>query len=205
MRMFSKQTVKQEQVLAATQIEAVIFAIRGQKVIVDSDLARIYGVETKRLNEAVKRNAERFPEDFVFQLTCAEAAEWDRLRSQFATLKRGQHRKYLPYAFTEHGAIMAANVLNSPRAVQMSVFVVRAFIRMRQIIVANHVLAEKLAEVEKSLTGRLDAHERAIANVLEQIMQLLNPPPEPEPPRKQIGFHVKERRAAYFADARRKR
>ena len=106
-------------------VEPQIVTIRGQKVILDADLARIYGVATKVLNQAVKRNRDKFPPDFMFQLSEEEAAEVQRLRSQTVTLKRGHHRKYLPYVFTEHGAIMATTVLNTPRAVQMSVFVVR--------------------------------------------------------------------------------
>lgn len=188
-------------------IESFITTIRGQKVILDADLAKVYGVPTKRLNEQVKRNAGRFPEDFVFQLTLEEVTN---LRSQNATLNavgnRSQiatgpqkHRdpRFLPYAFTEHGAIMAANVLNSPQAVKMSVFVVRAFIRMRQVLSDNRVLAKKLAELEKMLTARLDTHERAIVHVLEQILRLLNPPSRPEPPPKKIGFHVRERKARH--------
>jgi phage regulator Rha-like protein len=136
----------------------------------------------------VKRNPDRFPEDFVFQLTKEEAKFWLRSRSQIATLKRDRNIKYLPYPFTEHGAIMAANVLNSSQAVKMSVFVVRAFVKMREILLANRALAAKLAQLERALTGRLDVHERAIVHVLEQIMQLLNPPPLPEPPKKRIGF-----------------
>ncbi|MCX5885868.1 MAG: ORF6N domain-containing protein [Proteobacteria bacterium] len=181
-------------------IESFITTIRGQKVILDADLAKIYGVPTKRLNEQVKRNADRFPEDFVFQLNAEEAQAWRLLRSQNATLKRGQHLKYLPYAFTEHGAIMAANVLNSPQAVKMSVFVVRAFIRMRQVLSDNRVLAKKLAELEKMLTARLDTHERAIVHVLEQILRLMNPPSRPEPPPKKIGFHIREKKVRYSAN-----
>jgi phage regulator Rha-like protein len=181
-------------------IESLIITIRGQKVILDADLAKVYGVPTKRLNEQVKRNADRFPEDFVFQLDDEEAQACHRLRSQNATLKRGQHLKYLPYAFTEHGAIMAANVLNSPQAVKMSVFVVRAFIRMRQMLSDNRTLAKKLAELEKMLTARLNTHEQAIVHVLEQILSLLNPPSSPEPPPKKIGFHVREKKARYSAN-----
>jgi hypothetical protein len=132
-------------------VEPLIRVIRGERVILDADLARLYGVPTKALNQAVKRNADRFPPDFMFQLTRAEA---DALRSQFVTLKsgRGRHRKYLPNAFTEHGAIMAANVLNSPQAVQMSVFVVRAFIKMRGVLSDTRALARKLADLEAELT-----------------------------------------------------
>ncbi len=119
----------------------LILVLRGQKVMLDSDLARLYGVSTGRLNEQVKRNADRFPQDFMFQLTRAEV---ESLRSQIAILEpgRGKHRKYLPYAFTEHGALMLASVLNSPIAVEASIFVVRAFIRLREVIATHKVLAE---------------------------------------------------------------
>ena len=183
----------------AVAIESLIATFRGQRVLVDRDLAGIYGVPTKRLNEAVRRNTDRFPPDFVFQLNRDEAQAWLRLRSQFATLKRGQHIKHLPYAFTEHGAIMAANVLNSQRAVQMSVFVVRAFVKMRGLLLNQVDLAKKLAELEKKLTERLDVHERVITDIIQQIMLLLNPPEEPEPPRKPMGFLARERRAIYRA------
>lgn len=174
-----------------TTITSAIRTIRSQKVLLDEDLARIYGVTTKRLNEQVKRNAQRFPSDFMFQLTTQEA---DSLRSQIATLKsgRGQHRKFLPYAFTENGAIMAANVLNSPQAVRMSVFVVRAFVQMRDLLGSTKELAKQLAALERKLTARLDGHEVAIVEVLRRIMDILDPPPPPpDPPRRQIGFHVK--------------
>jgi phage regulator Rha-like protein len=156
--------------------------------MLDSDLAAIYGVSISRFNEAVKRNKNRFPADFMFQLTAEENAS---LRSQFAILKtgRGRHRKYRPYAFTEYGALMAANILNSPRAVQMSIFVVRAFAKMREALLASPDLARKLAALEKKLTGRLDVHEAAIVKVLQDLMQILNPPPlPPDPPQRKIGF-----------------
>ena len=181
----------------ALVVESLIRTIRGQRVILDADLARIYDVPTKVLNQAVRRNYGKFPADFLFQLTFDEARSPAGMRSQTVTASGKRNIRFLPYAFTEHGAIMAANVLNSPQAVQMSVFVVRAFIRMRQVLSAPHELALKLAELEKKLTARLDGHEAAITEVLQQIMQLLNPPPAPEPPAKQIGFHVRERRAVY--------
>ena len=124
----------------------------------------------------------------MFQLTVEENAS---LRSQFAILEtgRGRHRKYRPYAFTEYGALMAANILNSPRAVQMSIFVVRAFAKMRETLLASPDLARKLAALEKKLTGRLDVHEAAIVKVLQDLMQILNPPPlPPDPPQRRIGF-----------------
>jgi phage regulator Rha-like protein len=180
----SKKTL----VVSKGQIDSMIRSIRGVRVMLDSDLAAIYGVSISRFNEAVKRNKNRFPADFMFQLTAEENAS---LRSQFAILKtgRGRHRKYRPYAFTEYGALMAANILNSPRAVQMSIFVVRAFAKMREALLASPDLARKLAALEKKLTGRLDVHEAAIVKVLQDLMQILNPPPlPPDPPQRKIGF-----------------
>jgi phage regulator Rha-like protein len=157
--------------------------------MLDRDLAQIYGVATRVFNQAVKRNKARFPDDFMFQLMRNEATAILASRSQNVSLKRGQNVKYLPYAFAEYGALMAANILNSMRAVQMSIFVVRAFARMRESLCAAPDLAKKLAALEKKLTGRLDIHEAAIVGVLQEIMKILNPPPEPPlPPKKQIGF-----------------
>jgi phage regulator Rha-like protein len=168
-------------------IEQRIYTIRGVRVILDSDLAALYGVPTKRLNEQYRRNRKRFPEDFAFQLTAEEAKS---LRSQIATSSSHGGRRYRPYAFTEYGALMAANILNSTRAVQMSIFVVRAFAKMREALRGTPELAKKLAALEKKLTARLDVHEAAIVQVLQEIMQILNPPtPPPEPPRRRIGFH----------------
>jgi phage regulator Rha-like protein len=163
------------------RIERAILFVRSEKVMLDSDLAELYGVETKALNQAVKRNAARFPADFMFRLTPAEAEELRLLRSQFVTLKRGEHRKYLPYAFTEHGALMLANVLNSERAAQTSVQVVRAFVRLRQMLASNAELARKLEALEK----KYDAQFKV---VFDAIRQLMSPP---EAKRKEIGFHVK--------------
>jgi hypothetical protein len=184
---------KRALIVPAESVESRILTIRGQKVILDSDLAAIYGVTTKRLNEQVRRNTRRFPADFLFQLTKEEHAV---LRSQFATLKRGsgRHRKFLPYAFTENGAVMAANVLNSPQAVRMSVFVVRAFVRMRDLLSSS--LAVELKKLEAKLTARLDVHETAIVEVLRRIMQLLDPPPGPPVPQKSMGFHTTMKKPA---------
>lgn len=166
--------------------------------MLDRDLAKIYGVPTFRFNEAIKRNRHRFPADFMFQLT---RAEFDSLKSQIAmsnsmdssqiAMSSAKHRgaTYRPYAFTEHGALQAANVLRSKRAVEMSVFVIRAFVKMREALRGTPELARKLAALEKKLTARLDVHEAAIVQVLREVMQILNPPPEPEPPRRRIGFH----------------
>ena len=180
---------------SSVDITTLIVTVRGKRVILDRDLAALYGVPTFRFNEAVKRNRSRFPEDFMFQLTRDEVVS---LTSQFAMSKsRRGGRRTLPYAFTEHGTVMAANILRSERAIQMSVFVVRAFIRMGQMLIEQRGLARKLAELEKELTARLDVHETAITEVLQQIMQLLSAPPEPEPPKKRIGFLVEEPRVAY--------
>lgn len=158
------------------QIEPLIQTIRGQNVLLDSDLAALYGVPAKRLNEQVRRNRQRFPEDFMFQLTKDES---EALRSQIATLKtgRGQHRKYLPYAFTEHGAIMAATVLNSPQAVEVSVFV-----KLRRLALAHKELAAKLNELEK----KVGSHDDAIRQLVTAIRHLMAPPAEPK--RGRIGF-----------------
>jgi ORF6N domain len=169
-------------------IGPLIRMIRGQRVILDFDLARIYGVQTKILNKAVKRNLARFPSDFIFQLTDEEL---ENLRFQIGTSSLHGGRRYQPYAFTENGAIMAANVLNSPEAVRMSVFVVRAFVQMRELLGSTKELAKQLAALEKKLTARLDGHEVAIVDVLRRIMEILDPPPlPPEPPKRQIGFRI---------------
>jgi phage regulator Rha-like protein len=172
-------------------VEPLILVVRGERTILDVDLARIYGVPTKRLNEQVKRNLDRFPADFLFQLTRSEVGS---LRSQIATSNVGRGgRRYLPFAFTEHGAIMAANVLNSPQATQMSVYVVRAFVKMRSVLSDTKSLARKLAQLETELKSRLDLHETAIVEVLQRVMNILDPPPQPEPKRRQIGFHATDK------------
>jgi hypothetical protein len=171
-----------------TNITSAIRTVRGQKVLLDFDLAKIYGVETGALNRAVLRNRKRFPSDFMFQLT---KAEFESLRCQIGISNSRGGRRYMPYAFTEHGAIMAANVLNSPEAVRMSVFVVRAFVQMRDLLGSTKELAKQLASLEKKLTERLDGHEAAIIQVLRRVMDILDPPPPPpEPPRRRIGFQV---------------
>jgi hypothetical protein len=169
-------------------VENTIHLVRGQRVMLDSDLAAIYGVTTKRLNQQLRRNADRFPPDFAFQLTGEEFAN---LRSQNATSKKGG-RRYCPWAFTEHGAIMLASVLNSPVAIDASVRVVRAFVRLRELVSANAELAVKFAQLER----RLDSHDEAIAQLFAAIRQLLAPPPEKK---REIGFHVRERKGRYAA------
>ena len=182
----------------AVSIDGVIHTIRGERVILDADLAALYGVETRVLNQAVRRNRDKFPPDFLLELTNAEASNLQsirkqgdaRLRSQTVILKRGQHLKYQPFAFTEHGALMAANILNSPQATQMSVFVIRAFVKMRGLLTDTRELAKKLASLETELKSRLDSHETAIVEVLQRVMLLLDPPPGPDVPDKQMGFHT---------------
>ena len=151
-----------------------IRVLRGSKVLLDAELAALYGVSTKRFNEQVRRNAQRFPPDFMFQLSAQEVGA---LRSQIATSNalppRRGGRRYLPYAFTEHGAIMAATVLNSARAVQMSVYVVRAFVKLREVFNSHQALAQKLDQLEK----KLQTHDQAIVGILNAIRELMNPPP----------------------------
>jgi len=182
------------------QLEPLIFAIRGHRVLLDADLARLYGVDTKRFNEAFKRNRRRFPDDFAFQLT---VAEFEKLRaqlaatssqhvdslghnwSQFATsssLHRGE--AYRPWVFTEHGALMAANILRSERAVQMSVFVVRAFVRLREEVAANTAVLTRLAEIDRKLLQ----HDVALLDIYQRLLPLLQP--APDPPKRRIGFHT---------------
>lgn len=168
------------------RIEGRILVIRELKVIVDADLAELYGVPTKALNQAVRRNQNRFPGDFVFQLTDNEKSE---VVTTCDHLKKLKFSRTLPYAFTEHGAIMAAAVLNTPLAVEISVYVVRAFVRLRELLVSNAELARKLERLEHKLElhdGKLATHDDAIAAVLSAIRELMTPP---EPPKKRrIGF-----------------
>jgi hypothetical protein len=166
--------------VAPEQIASAILILRGQRVLQDSELAALYGVSTKRFNQQVRRNRKRFPADFMFQLTAEETSS---LRSQIATLKTsgGQHRKYLPYVFTEHGAIMAATILNSTRAVELSVYVVRAFVQLREMLASNKELARRFAQLET----RLDKNDEAIAAILSAIRQLMHPPVHKRRP---IGF-----------------
>ncbi len=177
---------------ALVAIEAIasrILLMRAQRTILDADLAALYGVTTKRLNEQVRRNAERFPDDFMFQLTNQELAI---LRSQFATSSSPAWggRRYAPYAFTEHGAIMAATVLNSPRAVEVSIYVVRAFVQLRDLLTGHKELARRLDQLEARMERKLSTHDQAIVGILDAIRKLMAPPPAtpPEPKRRRIGF-----------------
>jgi hypothetical protein len=189
------------ELIPAPDIARMIHLVRERRVILDEDLAAIYAVPTKRLNEQYRRNLHRFPEDFAFRLT---QPEWVPLRSQIATLApppnlRSQNatssphggRRYLPVAFTEHGALMAANILNSPRAVAMSVYVIRAFVRMRDDLAANSAVLRRLAEIDKTLL----LHDTALRDIYHKLRPLLEPPPMPTKP--EIGFHVKEDAAPY--------
>ncbi len=172
----------------AHSIENLILAIRGQKVILDSDLARVYGVPTKRLNEQVRRNKARFPSDFIFQLNQTETTMW--MRSQIATASKRNIRHH-PYVFTEHGAIMAANVLNSRQAIRMSVFVVRAFVRLRETLALHKDLARRLEELER----KYNAHDHEFKIVFEAIRELMK---TPEKPKRRIGF-LEEPKSVYKA------
>jgi ORF6N domain len=169
-------------------VESAIYLIRGQRVMLDADLAAIYRVTTKSLNQQIRRNRKRFPPDFAFQLT---AEEFRFLRSQIVTSKTGRGgRRYRPWVFTEHGAIMLAAVLNSDIAVQASIRVVRAFVRLREMVAANAELAAKLEDLER----RLDSHDEAIVDLFATLKRLLEPEPKPG---REIGFHVRERAARY--------
>jgi len=176
------------------RIERTILLIRNQKVILDADLAKLYGVTTKRLNQQVKRNIARFPEDFMFQLTSEEKME---VVANCDHLSRLKFSPASPYAFTEHGAIMAASVLNTPHAIEASIFVVRAFVKFREMITTHKELARNLAELE----SRLQNHDEQIQTILEAIRQLMIPP---ERPRKKIGFELKEPKGRYGKRARKK-
>jgi hypothetical protein len=160
-----------------------ILILRGQRVLLDSDLAALYGVTTKRFNEQVKRNARRFPADFMFQLSDEEV---EILRSHFATSRSGWGgRRYAPHAFTEHGAIMAATILNSRHAEDMCVYVVRAFVQFRELFASNKELGRRLDELETHIRRKLASHDDAITGILKTIRGLTNPP---EPKRRPIGF-----------------
>jgi len=168
------------------RIEEMIFLIRGQRVMLDSDLAKIYGVTTKQLGQQFKRNRKRFPDDFAFVLTSQEFAQ---MRSQIVTASK-RNIRHLPIAFTEHGALMLGNILNSQTAVEASIRVVRAFVWIREQLIANKELSQKLKELE----SRVGEHDEAIGNLFEAIRQLLNPAEKPE---REIGFHIRENSTPY--------
>ena len=193
----------QKKSLVLKPLEPLILVIRNQRVVLDADLARLYEVPTKRFNETFKRNRRRFPEDFAFQLT---TAEFNNLRSQFVTsssqpaesmgdnlnwsqfaTSSSRHRGavYRPWAFTEHGAVMAANILRSEQAIHMSVFVVRAFVRLREHVVANQAILKRLAEIDRTLLQ----HDSALLDLYEKLLPLLQP--LPDQPKRRIGFQSK--------------
>ena len=174
-----------EDLLPQEIIESKIFIIRGKKVMLDRDLAALYGVETKTLNQAVKRNSQRFPDDFMFQLGDDEAREL--LRSQIVTLKRGQHYKYLPYVFTENGVAMLSSVLNSERAIRVNIQIMRTFTQLREILSTHEELRRKIEQIEKKYDGQFQV-------VFEAIRALMAPPMKPK---RKIGFNLKEKQARY--------
>ena len=193
-------TTKRDALVAVRNIEGLITEVRGQRVILDSDLAAMYGVPTKALNQAIQRNADRFPDDFAFHLSPQEVthlksqivtSSLDGIRSQFVTASEHGGRRKPPFAFTEHGALMAANVLRSPKAVEMSVFIVRAFVRMRGALVSQYEMATRLEQIEKVLL----MHDGQLKELFDTIRPLLLPPPDP--PTKRMVFHVNEARGKY--------
>jgi hypothetical protein len=191
---------KDRSLIPVERIERSILLIRGQKVMLDRDLAYLYGVTTKVLNQAVKRHKDRFPEDFMFQLTMEEAKIWwtevrgSSLRSQIVTLKRGQHIKYRPYAFTEHGILMLSSVLNSERAVQVNIEIMRAFVRLRRLLASHADLARKLEALERKYDAQLKM-------VFDAIRELMKPP---ESKKRPIGFLVEEAKVPYITKMKRK-
>jgi len=191
---------KDKSLIPIERIERSIFFIRSHKVMLDRDLAYLYGVTTKVLNQAVKRHKDRFPEDFMFQLTMEEARIWwtevrgGGLRSQIVTLKRGEHIKYRPYAFTEHGILMLSSVLNSERAIKVNIEIMRAFVRLRRLLASHADLARKLEALEK----KYDAQFKAVFDAIQQLMR------SPEPKKRPIGFLVEEPKVPYITRMKRK-
>jgi len=173
--------------VSVQRIENLIYMIRGHKVMLDTDLAELYGVETRALKQAVRRNKKRFPDDFMFELTKEENRS---LRSQNVILERGKYSKYLPFAFTEQGVAMLSSVLNSERAIGVNVELMRAFVRVREMLGAHRELAVKLKELETHIQD----HDEQIQTIFEAIRQLMIPP---EKPKKRIGFEVKEPKRRY--------
>jgi len=181
--------VKTTGLVPVKRIERKIYLIRGEKVMLDRDLASLYGVTTKAFNQAVKRHRDRFPGDFIFELTMEEARNWwtdviaARLGSQNVTLKRGQHIKYRPHAFTEHGILMLSSVLNSNRAIQVNIQIMRSFVKLRQMIAPNTELARKLEKLEGE-------YDRQFKVVFQAVRQLMTPHTTKS---KEIGFRAKVR------------
>lgn len=182
--------MKSETIIPAERIQRAIYLVRSEKVMLDADLAALYGVETGALKRAVKRNADRFPPDFLFELTAEEAAHL-RCQIGISCLQHGGSR-YLPYAFTEQGVAMLSSVLRSPRAVQVNIAIMRAFVQLRQILGSHAELARKLSELER----RIEGHDEGIRSIFEAIRQIMAPPAADQPSR-EIGFHVKEEAPPY--------
>jgi phage regulator Rha-like protein len=178
---------RKQSLIPIEHIEKSIYLIRGQKVMLDRDLAELYGVETRVLKQAVRRNKKRFPDDFMFELTKEENQS---LRSQNVILKRGKHSKYLPFAFTEQGVAMLSTVLNSERAIEVNIEIMRVFVRLREMLGAHRELAAKMKELET----RIQNHDEQIQAIFEAIRQLMNPPGQP---RKPIGFEAQDPKARY--------
>jgi hypothetical protein len=175
------------EVIAAPAIEKRIFAVRGRQVMLDEDLANLYGVETKRLVEQVKRNLERFPADFMFQLNKEEDAA---LRSQIATSKHGRGgRRYAPYVFTEQGVAMLSSVLRSKQAIAVNIEIMRTFVELRRVAVSYAALQERLDDLEREMSGRLDQHDEQLRQIFKAIHQLMEPPPREKRP---VGFRVRD-------------
>jgi hypothetical protein len=175
------------EIIPVERIARAILVLRGEKVMMDSDLAALYGVATGHLNRAVKRNGSRFPADFIFELTAEEVAN---LKCQIGISSWGGRRRARPHAFTEHGIAMLSGVLNSERAIKVNIAIMRAFVRLRQMIDTNRELAQRFSELEQ----RVGKHDEEIAAILEAIRQLMTPP---EKPPREIGFHVREKAARY--------
>jgi len=178
-----KARASTESVTPVEQVEQLILLIRGERVLLDADLAAMYGVETKVLVRAVKRNHERFPSDFMFQLS---EGEFENLRFHFGTSSSWGGRRYPPYAFTEHGVAMLSSVLRSARAVQVNIAIIRVFVRLRQTLALHKELAATVAELER----KIESHDEGIRTLFDAIRQLMDTTPPPK--RKAIGFHVKE-------------
>jgi hypothetical protein len=174
----------QKLVVPLEKIQSQIITIRGEKVLLDNTLADLYGVETKHLKRAVRRNSYRFPPDFMFELS---REEFDSLRSQFGTLKRGEHSKYMPMVFTEQGVAMLSSVLNSRRAIEVNIMIMRAFVNLRWMVSSNKALLKKIEEMEKR-------YDKQFRIVFEAIRQLMTPPAAPK---RKIGFDLKEKQARY--------
>ena len=185
----------QTEIIAAPPVETAILLVRGQRVLLDRDLAAMYGVTTGNLNKAVRRNLGRFPADFMFQLTSEEAED---VSFQIGSLKKGLHFKHLPCVFTQEGVAMLSGVLKSPRAEQVNVAIMRAFVRLRETLSLHKELAQKLAELER----KIENHDGSIRTLFDAIHSLMTPPPEE--PRREMGFHVKETGPPYRVKPRRK-